>query len=309
MFKTALVIILALFIIQEGISQVKNGFDLSNSSIPSAEIKSGGPPKDGIPALTNPKLLPAKDAKYLIPNDRVIGLEINNEYRAYPIKILNYHEIVNDIIASEPVIVSYCPLCGSALVFSGRFGKKQLNFGVSGLLFNSDVLMYDRETNSLWSQLLMEAVTGEMKGTKVNFLPSEQTTWKDWQMRHPETMVLSSETGHMREYSRSPYTGYEDVPTLYFPVSERNDKIFAKALVLGVEINEKYKAYPFAELEKANHPIEDTLDDVTFTISYDSKNKSAHIENSSEPLVDITMFWFAWYTFHPGTYVYKYDEN
>lgn len=291
------------------IAQTKNGFELSNTSIPIRDIMSGGPPKDGIPALTKPSMLAAKEASYLIPEDRVIGVALNGESRAYPIKILNYHEIVNDIIGGQPLVVSYCPLCGSGLVFNALVNNKKLSFGVSGLLYNSDVLMYDLETNSLWSQLMMEAVSGKMIGRKIEIISSVQTTWRAWKQQHPDTKVLSNITGHSRNYNRSPYSGYQEVATLYFPVSNRNDILFAKEQVLGVAVDGKFKAYPFSELEKTNKPFTETLGGTTFTITYDSINKSALIDNQSENIVSLTLFWFAWYAFHPQTEVYKSDKK
>jgi len=309
MNKAIIIIIILSFLPERLSAQTKNGFDLSNTSIPSSEIKSGGPPKDGIPALDKPLMIPAADADYLLPDDRVIGIEVNGESRAYPIKILNYHEIVNDIIGDKPLVVSYCPLCGSALVFNALVNNQKLSFGVSGLLYNSDVLMYDQETNSLWSQLMMEAVSGKMLGRRIDFISSEHTTWRDWRQEHPDTKVLSNNTGHSRNYNRSPYSGYEDVATLYFPVTNRDDKIFAKEQVLGISVNDKFKAYPFSELEKENKPITDTVGGSSFIITYDAINKSAVVDSNSGNIVSITLFWFAWYAFHPETEVYKSDKN
>ena len=290
-------------------AQRKNGFNLSDLSIPLDEIKSGGPPKDGIPALTKPKFITAEQADYLNPKDKVIGVSINNDHRAYPIKILNYHEIINDDVGSTPIVVSYCPLCGSGLVFSAIFDARILTFGVSGLLYNSDVLMYDKQTNSLWSQLMMQAVSGDMKDQKLSFIESEHTTWKGWLAQHPDTKVLSDKTGHSRDYDRNPYEGYTRTPTLYFTVKHKSDALPEKKQVLGVEVDGKFKAYSFTDLTKAGKTLADSFNGVDYTIAFDSPNRSATIISSTKPIVYITTFWFAWYAFHPETELYTSESN
>ena len=299
-------LVLMVFIgITELRAQRKNGFDLTESEIAIELIKQGGPPKDGIPALSNPKFISASEAKYLHNNDKVIGVSINGDHRAYPINILNYHEIVNDNVGNTPVVISYCPLCGSALTFSAIFDDKKLTFGVSGLLYNSDVLMYDKQTNSLWSQLMMQAISGTMKGQKLSFIESEHTTWEGWKAQHPDTKVLSNKTGHSRDYSRNPYQGYTTMPTLYFPVTNESDALPAKKQVLGIEVDGKFIAYSFTDLTKAGSTLKDSFNGVDYTIAFDSANESAKIISSTKPIIYITTFWFAWYTFHPETELFN----
>lgn len=150
--KSFLILMIALTVFPVAQSQTKNGFDLGNSSILVEDIKSGGPPKDGIPAIDHPKFLSASKAS-LSNNDRILGVHENGIAKAYPIAIMNYHEIVNDLFGNKAVVVTYCPLCGSGIAFNAKINDQTLSFGVSGLLYNSDVLLYDRETESLWSQL------------------------------------------------------------------------------------------------------------------------------------------------------------
>ena len=178
-----------------------NGFDLSNSSLPPEEIIRGGPPRDGIPALTDPKMIAAGDANFLKPADRIVGITLKGQSRAYPISILNWHEIVNDNIDGQQYAVTYCPLCGTAVAFDATIDGDSTEFGVSGLLYNSDVLLYDRDTESLWSQILSEAVSGERIGSKLTLLPVSHTTWRDWREKHPDTLVLSDDTGHLSRLS------------------------------------------------------------------------------------------------------------
>ena len=183
-----------------------SGFDFSRHSIPLEEIKDGGPGKDGIPAIMKPKFHSAKEAP-LKPQDRVLGLVLNGEAKAYPINILNWHEIVNDRVGGQNVVVTFCPLCGTGMVFDGTIAGKRSTFGVSGYLYQSDMLLYDHKTESLWSQIKREAVTGPMMGQHLTLLPSIHTTWANWRKQFPETRVLSEDTGHRRDYDRDPLCG------------------------------------------------------------------------------------------------------
>ncbi len=283
-----------------------NDFDISNSAIPTTEIHQGGPPRDGIPAIDKPKFISANQATYLKEDDRVLGLYRNGVSKAYPISIMNWHEIVNDNIGGEAVVVSFCPLCGTGVAFSAHAAGTRLSFGVSGLLYNSDVLLYDRETESLWSQLLALAISGPMKNTKLKLVSLEHTSWVDWHRRHPGTLVLSNNTGYSRNYNRDPYAGYEDSNGIYFPVSHRDPRYHPKERVLGIEINDQYKAYPFAELSKTNGMVEDVFSGVTLKIHYDGNNHSARVfDQQGEAVPAITAFWFAWIAFHPETTVFK----
>ena len=287
-------------------SQTKNGFDLSNSSILVEEIKSGGPPKDGIPSIDAPVFIQAKQAS-LKAEDRILGVMENRIAKAYPIKILNFHEIVNDNFNGKPVVITYCPLCGSGIAFDAEIDGKALEFGVSGLLYNSDVLLYDRKTESLWSQLEYKAISGPMAGKELTVLNTANTTWKNWREKHPETLVLSERTGFIRDYSRDPYPGYQASSTLFFPVSSENEEFHPKEMVIGIKINGTSKAYPFSELEKAGKKsIKDQLNGKLLEIRYDAESKSAEIfdaEGNQFPAV--TNFWFAWFAFNPDTLIYR----
>ena len=158
-----------------------NGFDLSGSLIPIDEIRRGGPPRDGIPSIDNPIFITSKETEFLKNKDRILGVYHNKVAKAYPVSILNYHEIVNDFFGEDPVVITYCPLCGSGIAFHSKVQGKSGTFGVSGLLYNSDVLLYDRNTKSLWSQLMNRAITGQAKGESLQVIPTVNTTWADWQ--------------------------------------------------------------------------------------------------------------------------------
>ena len=284
---------------------VKNGFDLEGADIPVKDILRGGPPRDGIPAIHSPKFLSAAEADFLAPDDRVLALEWDGEARAYPIRILDWHEIVNDRVGGTHFAVTYCPLCGSGVIFRADVGGANLSFGVSGLLYKSDVLLYDRETESLWSQILRRAVSGPMKGAKLESLPVVHTTWRDWKARHPQSKVLSTETGHRRDYTRSPYGGYDKSRALYFPVGPDAPRYHPKEPTLGVEIGGAFKAYPFSELRKNNaSEFTDKVGETLVTIIWRADEESAELHPHPDAEF-LRLFWFAWYAFHPETEIFS----
>lgn len=283
------------------------GWDYSKHNIPLNEIASGGPGKDGIPAIDRPRFVGAEraDKKFMKASDRVLGLVVNGEKKAYPIKILNWHEIVNDRIGGQPVVVTFCPLCGTGMVFDARIPGRELNFGVSGLLYQSDMLLYDRATESLWSQIKKEAVAGPLTGTRIRLMPSTHTTWSAWQKKHPDTLVLSTKTGYLRDYDRDPYAGYEQTASLMFGVSARNKAYHPKERVIGIEIAGSAKVYPFSELARAKLPVKDVVGKKHIRILFDKKTKTAVIQDDQgKELPSVVGFWFAWFAFHPQADVY-----
>lgn len=282
-------------------------FDLSTTVVPVGEIGSGGPPKDGIPALTNPKFVTARQANYLQPQDRVIGVVVDGEARAYPLKILDYHEIVNDRIGKLPVAVTYCPLCDSCAVFDRRTPLGEREFGVSGLLYNSNVLMYDRggKPESLWSQVMTKGVSGPAARKSLTALPLELTAWQDWQARHPETKVLSNQTGHARNYNRSPYGGYFETPQLMFPAKPASDRLPTKARVLGVWTDTAARAYPESMFSRNRTRIEEKLDGKKIVIEFNPAAKSLRVIEADEGVHWMYSLWFAWYAMRPDTEVFS----
>lgn len=289
-------------------SPIKNGFDLENSSIPVSKILSGGPPRDGIPSIDSPKFISVNNADYLKADDRVIGVEINGKARAYPIRILNWHEIVNDVHNGKPIAVTFCPLCGSGIVYDATFDGKAHKFGVSGLLYNSDVLLYDRETETLWSQILSKGISGKLLGSDLDIIPSSHTSWKAWKEKYPDTEVLSTDTGKKRDYSRSPYGGYDKGRETYFPVAFRSQKYHPKERVIGISLNGKHKVYPFNELAKLDgNVLKDSFSDQQLQLEFDAENRDGVIKDSSGKILSsINTFWFAWYAFHPDAEIYKH---
>lgn len=315
MRNTAITLLVLLLVVQSGTDStsmagpVKNGFDLAGALVPESEILSGGPPRDGIPAIDAPRFVAAAAATFPEGNERVLGIRHNGVVKAYPVAILNWHEIVNDTFAGEPIAVSYCPLCGTGIAYRARTGDRELSFGVSGLLYNSDMLLYDRKTRSLWSQILRQAVSGPMKGTQLEAIPVDHTRWSEWRRQHPDTLVLSTDTGYQRDYASSPYPGYESSRKLWFPVPAQDDRYHPKEPVLGVEVDGEFKAYPFVELGKTAGEVHDTLSGRSIIVSYDRRNHAATARFvNGERLPAVTAFWFAWYAFHPDTGVYQVHQ-
>ncbi|MCP4431886.1 MAG: DUF3179 domain-containing protein [Gammaproteobacteria bacterium] len=285
-----------------------NGFDLSNATIPVKQIMHGGPPKDGIPAISNPKFVSVEQASHVSSSDRIVGITLDGVSKAYPISILNWHEIVNDEVNGQHFAITYCPLCGTAVAFDAEIGGEVTEFGVSGLLYNSDVLLYDRNTESLWSQISSRSVAGKLVGTELVRLPISHTTWQDWENKYPDTLVLSEETGHFRDYSRDPYAGYEKSRSLFFAVNNQAPESYhPKELIIGLEVNGTYRAYPFIELDKnGKSSFTDNLNGKDFTINWDSENRAVSIfDSSGKEIAGIQGFWFAWFAFHPETEVFQ----
>lgn len=282
-------------------AQAMNGFNLSNATIDPAEILTGGPPRDGIPAINNPKFVPVAEVDYLKDEDIVIGVVRGPIARAYPTRILVWHEIVNDRIGNDAFTVTYCPLCGTAMVFGRRVGGVKRTFGVSGLLYRSDVLMYDKETESLWSQLAMQAVTGPAAGQKLAWLTSEHLTWKAWRENYPGSQVLSIDTGYFRNYSGEAYAAYFTSDETMFPVPQNRKEFANKTWIIGVVINGKAKAYPVNDLP-SNKVIIDSIANTRVTVQYDAQQRYPQVEDKKgNRIPSVMVFWFAWQAFYPNT--------
>lgn len=222
--------------------------NFEKTSVDFSELIPGGPPKDGIPAIVNPKFESNQSASdWVSEREPVISLEINGEAKAYPLQILMFHEIANDELGSKHVLVSFCPLCYSAIVYNRELDNEVHRFGVSGLLRNSDLVMYDQKTESFWEQFTGEAIVGEMLGRKLEPIPSQIISFEQFVEMYPNGKILSKETGFNRPYGKNPYTGYDDIDKSPFAFTgEIDDRLPPNEKVIAVKINDEYKAYPYS---------------------------------------------------------------
>ncbi len=219
--------------------------------IPSNLIVNGGPGKDGIPALTNPEFVSAETGDgFLLPDDLVLGAVVNGQARAYPHAVLWWHEIINDVLGGRPILVTFCPLTGSGILYDPVLDDTLHNFGVSGLLFDNNLILFDRTTDSLWSQMRLESICGTFQGTKLPVLPVVQSTWAAWKAMHPETTVVSFNTGFNRNYDVYPYGDYDQVDNtrLLFPQTTIDPRLPLKENVLGIVHEGVARAYSMSQM-------------------------------------------------------------
>jgi len=278
-------------------------------SIPIDEILSGGPPKDGIPSIDDPKFISTKDADDFLESDAVgLGLFYKGQARFYPYQVLVWHEIVNDTVAGDPVLVTYCPLCATAIAFNRTLEGESTTFGVSGKLWQSNLLMYNRtddpDKESLWSQVLGEAVLGEFTGTKLSIVPSDVVRYGEWKGLHTDTEVLSRDTGTTRIYGSDPYDGYYTSESVSFGATFNDKRLHPKEFVLGVEVNGLFKAY-----QKDKLPVGTTEDSFAGKTLNIQKNTAGVVnitdKNTGSEVPIIGGFWFSWLAVHPETQLYK----
>lgn len=289
-------------------------YDLTNLTIPQEQIHTLLP-RDAIPALTDPELIDLKDATYLNDDDRIIDVTITNgkttESVAVPLKILNFHEVANMTIAGVPIAATYCPLCDSVtlvnrLVNTGNDESDQseiLEFGVSGALYNSNVLMYDQTYKALWSQLGLKAVSGPLAGTELNLLPVKLITWSQYQSQHPTGKVISLNTGHDRPYEGNPYQGYfENQDRLLVPIASHGDALPKKTLGLGIKAQS-------ADATESYFVAADTIGD-RFVIQTKlgkvvavSTDAGIQVVSAPASVQTVQSFYYSFSAFHPNTKV------
>ena len=234
--------------------------DFSRHSVPYSEILSGGPPKDGIPAIDGPEFVTVEDAdEWLQPQEPVILVVMAEDARAYPLQILMWHEIVNDIIGEIPVTVTYCPLCNTGVAFERAFDDQTLDFGTTGRLRISNLVMYDRQTETWWQQATGEGIAGEYTGRRLTFVPASMIAWADFKASHPGGKVLSRDTGYARSYGRNPYVGYDDEnESPYLFRGDTPELLPAMARVVTIDAEGEAVAYPYEVLQEV-HVVNDIV--------------------------------------------------
>ena len=256
-------------------------------NVPYDELLSGGPPRDGIPPIDNPEFVNVNDAKnWIKDNEPVVFVKINNKVKAYPIQILIWHEIVNDTLGNKEISVTFCPLCNSTIVFDRNLNGKLYDFGTSGLLRNSDLVMWDRQSETLWQQFTGVAIIGELTGEKLTMLPSSMISFKDYYTAYPEGKVLSKKTGHYRAYGNNPYVGYDDInnsPFLYNDPIDKRLRPMQRVVTISGENSSKAYTYPILKSKKV---VNDSFEGKNIVVFYKTGTTSAldgrHIASSRD---------------------------
>ena len=319
--------------------------------VPLDKILGGGPPKDGIPSIDDPKFISVAEASKFL-DDNKLGIAVESapssdgvrSWRFYPFQILVWHEIVNDNFKGEPLLVTYCPLCQTGIVFTPIVEGEAVEFGTSGRLYNSNLVMYDRKTDTLWSQQGGRAIVGKLTGAKLKIRAADNVFWGEFKDAHPNAQVLSRDTGQARDYTRDPYGDYYTTAGTYFPVVNTDDRLFDKAITYGLDINGQTKAYS-EESIKRDKVINDELAGVNLLVVVEPETQAVRFFNRSinkqvlnfelngSSLLDKETgsewnfdgeglsgamsgqklerinpefgFWFAWVAFHPETLLYN----
>lgn len=235
--------------------------DFSRHNVPYSDILSGGPPKDGIPAIDNPKYTSVLEADtWLRSMEPVILMQVDGQARAYPLQILMWHEIVNDTLSGEPLIVTFCPLCNTAIAFKRTVNGRVLDFGTTGRLRFSNLIMYDRQTETWWQQATGNAIVGELLGMQLELYPATIVSWESFKSEYPGGDVLSRDTGYGRNYGSNPYVGYDDVnnPPFLYRGTPTPNQLAAVSRVLTIDLNGEAVAYPYQLLEEV-HVVNDAI--------------------------------------------------
>jgi len=290
--------------------------DFTKASVPLHEFQSGGPPKDGIPAIDEPRYLQVKDVDFLEDPEPVILVGEDAQVpRAYPLQILTWHEIVNTRLGDVPIAVTFCPLCNTAIVFERRLDGRILDFGTTGKLRDSDLVMYDRQTESWWQQFGGEAVVGELTGAKLRQVPARIVSWDEFRREHADGLVLSRDTGFSRGYGLNPYSGYDriDSSPLFATRNSDDDTLPPKERVVYVELGVDAYAVPFSSLAKKRTIEIETVDGTVVVrwrpgvasaldsaaISAGKDVGASSVLLDGEPIPFHEPFWFAVAAFRP----------
>jgi len=277
------------------------GFDESTTkSIALEDLHQGCPARDCIPSIDAPKYVAAADATHVADDDMVIAIALNGDERAWPARILDRHEIVNDTIGGVPLAITWCPLCGSAVGIEREVDDEVTEFGVSGVLYNSDLVFYDRNSNTLWDQVEAKGIVGPKTGKQLTLVPVTMTTWSRWRVAHPDTLMLSADTGFEIDYSKDPYARYRGSAGLMFPVNAEDGRIHPKSVVHGFDIDGTAVAYTQELLEKDGTHA-NALGEIQLTATLNDDGSVTLEDQGGEKYVGTRLFWFAWYTFHPDT--------
>ena len=279
-----------------------NYFELSNLEIPISEIYPGAEQRTGIPALSEPVFESSLQAdNWLEEKDMVLGIFYNGKAKAYPLRVISWHEVVNDNFNGEKVLVTFAALTHSGQAYKGA------GSGVSAMVFNNNTLFYDHNTRSLWAQLTGQAVSGDRGGDFLEKIPVVYTSWKEWRLMYPVTSVLSVNNSDDIDYSKTAYDKYDNTIELPFPISYQNKRLPLKSKVIGLEVDGKYKAYPFSMLKKNNGLIEDFFNGMKVRIRFNAETESFITTDEEGALLPVVVsYWYAWYAYHTDTMIYGF---
>lgn len=278
--------------------------------IPFCEIIKVGPRKDGIPTIDKPKFISFECAdKFLNSFDQGIAIKFDGVSRFYPLKILMWHQVVNDIIGNKRVLVSYCPLCFTGTVFNPIVGGEQTEFGTSGRVWNSNLLIYDRKTQSLWSQISGEAICGRMTGSRLSKIYCEQITYAGFKKNFPKGEILSRKTGFFRFYDENPYHEYHLASEVFFPIKKKDERLPNRDLIFGITFGDIAKAYSLSKLRE-ERIIKDSFANKKIVAKYNNDTGAASLfeEHPQKGLIKLSAtlgFWFSWVAIYPQTELYK----
>jgi len=281
-----------------------------NALVPVDQIVSGGPPMDGIPPIDDPKFISADEAEEFVKDDTLGLLVENNDVtKYYPYNILVWHEIVNDEIGGKPLTITFCPLCATGFAVEREIEGTVYDFGTSGKLYQSNLVMYDRQTESYWSQIEQRAIVGELVGTELTLHPSSVVEFEKVK-DIPALKVLSTDTGAQRNYQRNPYQGYEDSEQVYFPINHPDARLPAKTVMHAVEVNGKQKAYKFKDLLELGE-LSDIFNGAELNIKVDSETDEIIImdRETGERYVGYNVFWFSWATHNVDGEFWTLENN
>lgn len=266
------------------------------------KLLSGGPNKDGIPSIDNPKFVLQSEVDWIRDDELVLALTYKGVEKIYPLQVMVWHEIINDIVAGDALLITYCPLCGTGIAFKRVLDGEDVEFGVSGKLFNSNLVMYDRKTDSYWTQVGGKAIIGEKTGQKLEQISIDTVVYREWKKEHKDSLVLSKETGFDRPYGNDPYGNYYEDSFLLFPVENQDDRVHPKTIVFGIKKDDKFIAYKEVDVKKLE-TLTDKENKVELKYQNDGTVKIIDTENGKE-IIKETGMWFAWYAFHPQTQLY-----
>jgi hypothetical protein len=302
--KLPVLLLAALLLTAADAEREFNDFEVEGALVPRESIIAGGPGRDGIHSVDAPEFAPPEGATWVEPKTPVLGVELRGEARAYPVHLLEYHQIVNDVLGGVPVAVTFGPLSATALAFHRKLDDRVLSFGVSGLLYNSNFLMYDRETESLWSQFEGRAIAGPLAGNRLQRIRVRQESTATWLSRFPGSKILRRPDRMRIDYRYSPFDRYMVADRIPYPVNAQDRRFHAKELVVGVVVKGKARAYLDSLVTGAGGSVEDVFQGKRIQIRYDRETAVFNWEAPDD--VELTeAYWFTWKAFHPETEIWR----